>query len=361
MALLNPGLLGGQQPSPYPMPRVPWGQNPVVTMAGLGLVSGRNLNEGLANLAQTVPAGMAAKSGMQQFMLAQQERQAKKAEEDARRNQMNEMLKMWPNLSPEQRSLAQLYPDQFAQQAFGEMGGKGGTFQGTGIEAQDSNILLTGDPSSPEYAMAYTRQFLTPKLVSGSNEQGQMIATPVMPPVPQGIRPPTGTPSPQGGGAPSAGGTSVGAPIVTGTVKPTEQQNRQRQLYDVVRPELDTVKQTFPALKQLGNQVGGMLPGKVENFVTTPDYQRASNSLRTIIATYLYSTSGATANPGEVENQVRVLMPMPGESDASTADKLRRIETMVESIKRAAGPTPDSAAQTPGGAVPLEEWLKQNP
>lgn len=101
-----------QDPTMMP-PRVPWGQNPVVTMAGLGLVSGRNLNEGLANLAQTVPAGMAAKSGMQQFMLAQQERQAKKAEEDARRSQMNEVIKNWSGIPEPMRAYYLANPDQF--------------------------------------------------------------------------------------------------------------------------------------------------------------------------------------------------------------------------------------------------------
>lgn len=101
-----------QDPTMMP-PRVPWGSNPVVTMAGLGLVSGRNLNEGLANLAQTVPAGMAAKSGMQQFMLAQQERQAKKAEEDARRSQMNDVIKNWSGIPEPMRAYYMANPDQF--------------------------------------------------------------------------------------------------------------------------------------------------------------------------------------------------------------------------------------------------------
>ena len=36
--------------------------------------------------------------------------------------------------------------------------GPAGTYGGTSIEAQDSNILLNGDPASPEYALAYARQ-----------------------------------------------------------------------------------------------------------------------------------------------------------------------------------------------------------
>ena len=356
--LFGPPQQPGMQPA-APLPRVPWNQNPMVTTAALSLLGGRNLNEGLANVAATAGQGMAAKSGLQAFMLAQQEKQAAKSEADARKAQMNDVLKAWPGLTEQQRALFSAQPELFGQYAVDSMGAKsGGTFAGTGLDAQDSNILLSGDPSSPEYAMAFSRQYETPKMVTGTNEQGQMIVTPVMPPVPPGIRRPTGGTVPAPGGMPqqqvpgpspattATGGPIVGAPIVTGTAKPTEQQNRQRQLYEVVQPELSIVKENFPALSQLGNQAAAMAtPQAVQGFLTTPEYQRAANAMRTIIATYLYSTSGATANPGEVENQVKVLMPMPGESPEAVADKLRRVETMVESIKTVGGPMP------PGGSV----------
>lgn len=122
MALFGNGLLGGQQQMPMPqLPRVPWSQNPMVTSIGLGLLGGRNINEGLANAAAAAPAGMAAKSGMQQFMLAQQERQAQKAEQDARKAQMNEVIKNWSGLSPEQRALFSAQPELFGQYAVGTM------------------------------------------------------------------------------------------------------------------------------------------------------------------------------------------------------------------------------------------------
>lgn len=114
----QPGLLGGQQPV---LPRVPWNQNPMITMAGMSLLGGRNLNEGLSNVAANAPAGMAAKSGMQQFMLAQQERDRERSEADARKAQMNEVMKAWPGLSPEQRALFSAQPELFGQYAAGTM------------------------------------------------------------------------------------------------------------------------------------------------------------------------------------------------------------------------------------------------
>lgn len=110
--------VGMQQPM---LPRVPWGQNPMITTAALSLLGGRNLNEGLANVAATAPAGMAAKSGMQQFMLAQQDAQAKKAETEARKAQMNDVMKAWPGLSPEQRALFSVQPELFGQYAMETM------------------------------------------------------------------------------------------------------------------------------------------------------------------------------------------------------------------------------------------------
>lgn len=124
MALFQ-NLFGGQQPGMQPaappLPRVPWAQNPMVTTAALSLLGGRNLNDGLANVAATAGQGMAAKTGMQQFMLAQQEAQAKKAEQEQRRAQMNEVMKAWPGLSPEQRALFSAQPELFGQYAMGTM------------------------------------------------------------------------------------------------------------------------------------------------------------------------------------------------------------------------------------------------
>lgn len=72
--------------------------------------------------------------------------------------------------------------------------GESGPYAGTSMDAQDMNILLTGDPASPAYAAAYARQYETPKLVSGQDAEGRMIVTPIMPKVPSGIRAPGATP-----------------------------------------------------------------------------------------------------------------------------------------------------------------------
>lgn len=63
--------------------------------------------------------------------------------------------------------------------------GGGGTFRGNALDAQDSNILLTGDPMSQQYALAYSRQF-GPRQI----QQADGTVVVMTPPVPEGIRKP---------------------------------------------------------------------------------------------------------------------------------------------------------------------------
>lgn len=116
---LFPNPFAGQtaQPQQPVLPRVPWNSNPLVTSTALGLLGGRNINEGFANAAAAAPAGMAAKSGMQQFMLAQQEKQAKKAEDEARKAQLNEVIKNYPNIPEQLRPVFMAQPELFPQYA----------------------------------------------------------------------------------------------------------------------------------------------------------------------------------------------------------------------------------------------------
>lgn len=116
MALFGNGLLGGQQPGmQQPMlPRVPWNQNPLVTSTALGLLGGRNINEGFANAAAAAPAGMVAKTTMQAAMQKRQDEEAAKA---AQRAAWNAGMRWksggmdWNALSPEDQSALSAAPD----------------------------------------------------------------------------------------------------------------------------------------------------------------------------------------------------------------------------------------------------------
>lgn len=115
MALFGNGLLNGQQQQPMPqMPRVPWSQNPLVTSIGLGLLGGRNINEGFANAAAAAPAGMVAKTTLQAAMQKRQDDEAAKA---AQRAAWNAGMRWksnggdWGGLSPEDQAALSAAPE----------------------------------------------------------------------------------------------------------------------------------------------------------------------------------------------------------------------------------------------------------
>jgi hypothetical protein len=110
--------LGGQPPATnaqqYQMPQLPWASNDAVTMAALGLIGGNTLNQGLQNVAQMAPAGLASNTAKRRDMYTLQQQAAQKA-------QMNEALKNWPGLTPEQKAMFTNQPDLFAQYAVSTM------------------------------------------------------------------------------------------------------------------------------------------------------------------------------------------------------------------------------------------------
>lgn len=129
----------------------------------------------------------------------------------------------------------------------------------------------------------------------------------------------------------------------------TEGQRRNQQLYSVIQPELETVERTFDAMGEIGNQAAGAM-GTPGNFIASPEYQMGRNALQTVISSYLYSVSGATANPGEVATQTDMLLPKPGDSPQTLEMKKQRVRTMVRAVGIAAGATGSGGDQPAVGA-----------
>ncbi|BCG88518.1 hypothetical protein MesoLj113c_46280 [Mesorhizobium sp. 113-3-9] len=255
-------------------------------------------------------------------------------------------------------------------------------FKGNSVEAQSLNGLMdTGDLTEEQ-----AQQLGAGKTITGPN--GEMLFltpqgvfgqagkdAPAVPVAPRSAPPAAPAPAPQASPsaappapvAPSAPAPTPAAPVspraanpapdqnagimpLTGpkTKAPNEQQQRDAKLYSVVAPELGIVEKNFDALSNLSDQALSAVPHGSDygaDYLKSEDYQRASNSLKTIIASYLYSVSGATAAPAEVENQASILTPKPGEAKASVADKLARVRAMVEAIKGG------STVAAPGGAT----------
>jgi len=152
--------------------------------------------------------------------------------------------------------------------------------------------------------------------------------------------------SPEADAAVKTPGSRVVGATLTGTgANVTEQQRRAQMQYSVVQPEAATLAKTWPALS---DQMGQLINkgGNATNFLQGGDYQRARNAVRTIVASWLYVSSGATANPGEVETQTEALMPQFGDDASTVADKQRRIQTYIDSIGQM------SAAAVQGGGAP---------
>lgn len=364
MALPFPNPFAGQTAQPV-LPRVPWGSNPMVTMAGLSLLGGRNLNEGLSNVAANAGAGMAAKSGMQQFMLAQQEREAAKAEQDARKNQMNEMLKAWPGLSPEQRALAQMYPDQFAQKAFSSMGGGGAPYEGTGMDAQNWNIILTGDPASPQYSAAYSQLFAE-RMEPSVDAAGNQVIVPIKPVIPPGVRPPAGMaqPAPQRPnqevpGQTTGGDPRVGEPIVIGNPKPSDTAMNAALYADRMAKSNEIITSLERAGTSYSDMAKSNVPLGIGNYLISDDYRQLDQAQRDFINATLRRESGAVISPQEFDNARKQYFPQPGDDPQTIENKRANRQTAIDGIARAAGASYKPPAG--GGVISLDEWLKQNP
>ncbi|MEK1908168.1 MAG: phage tail tip lysozyme [Pseudomonas sp.] len=124
----------------------------------------------------------------------------------------------------------------------------------------------------------------------------------------------------------------------------TENERKNQSLSTVMEPELRVVEDSYDALSDTKNQLYSKIP--FSEFVTTPEYQKAANSLQTIVSSYLYSVSGATATPEEVRKQTDILTPRPGESPESIANKRQRVRTMVNAVRQA-GSLPPLAEPAP--------------
>jgi hypothetical protein len=249
-------------------------------------------------------------------------------------------------------------------------------FSGNSVEAQALNGLMDGGSLTAEQAQQLAAGktisgpngellFLTPQGVFGQASAGgppvpvtpkaapepapapqappvQVVPAPAAPPSPAPVSPRAANPGPT---------ENAGIlPLTAAKQKPpNEQQQRDNKLYSVVAPELQIVERNFDALSNPKDQALSAIPGGSNygaEYLKSPEYQRASNSLRTIIASYLYSVSGATAAPAEVENQAAILTPKPGEAKASLDDKRARIRQMVDAIKTGGS---GAAPSSPGG------------
>lgn len=127
------------------------------------------------------------------------------------------------------------------------------------------------------------------------------------------------------------------------TSKPTDAQRRAGSLYSVVEPDAKLLLGTdpsnpgiFDALGDGGSQVWNAGIGGIAPFrgLASQDYQKATDAVTSIVQSYMYVTSGASAPAEEVSKNVALLTPQFGDSKERKEEKKRRLATYVDAIRR---------------------------
>lgn len=264
-----------------------WWQNPLLwstlgqtfTGLGSGLLQGRNWGEGLGMGAQQAQHNMVVgqQQQMQREMFDLEKKKLEKAggawsgpfvdTDSGRRYQLSpEGKREWVDPEPAQQDLDSLikmgpdgkpYVDPLVLDAKRQLAAAGRTTidmpkPPPTIEERDQQILLTGDPASPEYAMAYARTFQNPDFVAGTDAQGRPIQTPIYLPVPPNIRQPSymggqgQATQAQPAGAP-AGQPTTGQPLVVGesTVRNSPELRKLEQNFSRVGQSVKRYKEAL--------------------------------------------------------------------------------------------------------------------
>ena len=212
-------------------------------------------------------------------------------------------------------------------------------FAGNALDAQDSNILLGGDPSSPEYGLAYYRQFQTPKMVM--TEQGMV---PIIIPAPPGIRPPSAVSAAPATGAPTpATGARAGlpeAPVaiapVPGTAKRPSDAQQKAASYGV---RLQSSNEIITQYEELGAELVGYVSGSdlYPNVLKTSDRQQLEQAQRDFVNAQLRRESGAVIADTEFANAAQQYFPQPGDGPEVIEQKSRAREIAIQNMGKEAG------------------------
>lgn len=143
-----------------------------------------------------------------------------------------------------------------------------------------------------------------------------------------------------------------------GKKAPTEDQAKNKQLYELSTKMLPQVLANYDELGSTLNQMGKAssgipLIGPSDALVTSSGYQQADTGIDSIVANFLYSTSGATATPDEVKKRAATVKPKFGDSAETKALKKQALIDMVQSIHTRATPgTPRWTPPPSGGPRP---------
>ncbi len=214
----------------------------------------------------------------------------------------------------------------------------GGPFAGNALDAQAMNILLRGDPSSPEYAAAYSHIGSERVNPDGSRTRPNM----------QAYRPPSYAPPGTQNGQPAP------APNYTesGYAPPerlTEGQAQAATYADRMQAANQMIESHAESGMDRANRAAAAIPG-LGNSLVSSGYQQFDQASRDFINSILRRESGAVISDAEFDNARQQYLPQPGDGPEVLAQKAANRRIALEGMRRSSGSAGQSAPQQPPAA-----------
>jgi hypothetical protein len=228
---------------------------------------------------------------------------------------------------------------EFQQYMLGRDDTAPGPFQGTGLDAQSYNIVLEGDPASPQYAAAYA-QLAMPKVTFDPVTQKMVSVAPDM----SWARPPAGAAAPTTPSAqPKQTGTDTmqlpGATVTSTQGAPiyNEGQGKAATFSDRMIQSEDSFEKFKSAGMDRTEGVLGKIPF-VGNSLVSKERQQFDQAERNFINAQLRRESGAVISPEEFADARKQYIPQPGDDEATLAQKAESRRIAREGMARESGP-----------------------
>lgn len=236
---------------------------------------------------------------------------------------------------------------------------KGGPFAGTGMDAQTYNILLQGDPGSPEYAAAFAYQ-AQPRTTFDPTTGKMITVNPDM----SAFRAPGQQAAPQTAGvqtnaasvpqtnpaqASSSGQGNRGGVSVESVEGVTPKLSKDQSDAATYADRMINSHRILNTMDEVGADLMGTVTGNdyFPNALKSSDRQMMEQAQRDFVNAMLRRQSGAAISQEEFANAEAQYFPQPGDSPEVMAQKRANREADIQGLTRAAGPT-----YKPPGPIP---------
>ena len=200
------------------------------------------------------------------------------------------------------------------------------------MDAQALNILLSGDPATPEYRAAF-HHYGQPKYAFDPVSRQQTVVRQDM----TAFKTPTfgAMATPAGEGAAPAGMGPEGGVQVTsmdeGAPRLTEAQSKKASTADTTRASLEILKSRGAdgrtLFEQLSNPIDSLNP---TSWGKGGDFERAEQAFEVLAQVNLRDETGAAMPAEEVANMMKRYRPRWGEEPETTAQKMAGLEALLE-------------------------------